>query len=561
MPVFSLAQKPLGLTSSVLPPSAVTGLGLSASYVSVPYQVTASWTIPTGTAHVNVLVDWSTDGGSTWPTTQTLAAGTTSTSFGVNGNVNTRARVRLVNAAGLSSTNTTSSTLLTIPNVVTGVSVTNTATPGSVSIAWTNPASGNTGIKINRLGGTSNTTITTTTTSPYTDAPGSSYDVTYEVIATNASGDSAKVSGTVRTQPKPTTTSGWSAANPGNLNLTWNTSAQNANLAGYDVSLNDGGATQLSNVTSYQWTGATHGSSYYAKVRTRDSFGQVSAWSANTSSVTAINDTTGPTVPTPSPVWNDGIAGFVISYGAFSDSQSAVHDRTLYRSFDGVNWTSIAYSSYVGGTITAGGGSVNDVFGTSNRGVTVYYYMRGVDTYGNATNSPTVTVTSKPYGTFNVGCSETKTWKTAGTPAWRTDTQAVISGYFDAANSTQHGFWFYGNDVSNTCKGYTPDTLRIFYQREGSLGVSGNVYLVAHPLTTSSGNSYSTLGGLGDIDTGLSVVGSDVSGWYTITNSGIKSFLGSGTGKGIASIDPGGPRRLRGINTQAYSGALELTFN
>ena len=555
MPVFSLSQKPLGLASSVSPPGDVTGLGLSVA----DYVVTASWTIPANTPHTSVEIEWSEvapAGSPSYGAATVLAANTTSSTRTVSGNRDVSARVRLRNAAGQYSGYTTSANLLSIPNVVTGVSATNTATPGSTLVTWTNPTSGITDVVVRRTVSGSTTTFTSSGTS-LTDVVGSSYDASYTLAARNATGEAAAVSaGTVRTAPKPTTTSGWSAANPGSLTLTWNASAQNANLAGYDVSLNDGGATQLSNVSSYQWTGATHGSSYYAKVRTRDSFGQVSAWSANTGSVTAINDTTGPTVPTPSVAWSDGIAGFVVTYGAFSDSQSSVAYRYIWYSFDGVNWALLQNGSVSGGT-------VNHVFGTSNRGVPVYYRTQGFDDYGNYTDSPVVTVTSKPYGTFNVGSSETRTWKTAGTPAWRTDVQDVISGNAgDGVNGVQHGFWFYGNDVTNTCKGYIPDNLRIFYNRNGALGVSGSVYLVAHPLTTSSGNSYSVLAPtLAEIDTGLSVVGTEVSGWYTINNSYIKTVLGNGTAKGIASIDPGGHRRLRGINTQAFSGALELTFN
>jgi hypothetical protein len=320
------------------------------------------------------------------------------------------------------------------------------------------------------------------------------------------------------------------------------------------VSLNDGGATQLSNVSSYQWTGATHGSSYYAKVRTRDSFGQVSAWSANTGSVTGINDTTAPTISSLDATWGIlGYEGFTVSWS--SSDNVGVSNVELWRYIENGANQRIA-------TGLAASADYNDPFGTTNRGLFVQYQLIVYDAQGNWTSS-TVSRTSKPYGTFNVGSSETRTWKTAGTPAWRTDVQDVISGNAgDGVNGVQHGFWFYGNDVTNTCKGYIPDNLRIFYQRNGSLGVSGSIYLVAHPLTTSSGNSYSVLAPtLAEIDTGLFVVGSDVSGWYTINNSYIKTVLGNGTAKGIASIDPGGHRRLRGINTQAFSGALELTFN
>jgi hypothetical protein len=351
--------------------------------------------------------------------------------------------------------------------------------------------------------------------------------------------------------------------NPGILNFSWTGDNTQANLAGFDVSLNNSAPLQLGLGTTYQWTAAVHSTSYTARVRTRDAFGQTSEWLP--AYATGVNDTTPPGCPTPSIAWNQSIPGFTITYGAFTDLQGGTFGLEI--SYD--RGVSVATTVT---TLTAGGGTYNHTITSDRRGTQVSYRTWAYDGYNNFGASTWITVTAKPLGTFYVLASQTRTWKTAGTDAWRTDTQDVISGYYDTVNGIQYGFWLYGNDVFNTCKGYTPDSGTILMIRKESLGFSGSNGIALHTLQSATGDGYaSILNGAGDFDSGPSMVGADVSVSHPLTAT-FRTKLGNGTAKGVCArwdpngwnpqdVEPWTYRRLRGIDTNIYSGLLTLVFN
>lgn len=549
------------------PPTEVSTPTVIVSY-STGYVATASWVVP-DTPHTSVWVEWQINGGS-WEPDASRPANTATASRTITGGQTVQVRVRLQNSALVYSAYSTSVSVLSPPEPVTGFTGTPGGTPGNVSLSWTNPAPGTyTSLVLTRTGTGTTTTLTPNVNdTTFADSPGSSFDVVYSLVAYNAAGGSPLRTTTVRTTPKPPTGATLTAVNPGILNFAWTAPAAQSNIAGYDVDLNGSAPTQIDNVTTYQWTGAAHDVVYTTRVRTRDTFGQVTAWVS--ASATAINDTTPPGCPTPTAVWTQGIPGFTVSYGAFTDLQSGPTPE-LQISFD----SGITVATSV--SATPGGGSYNHTITSDRRGTVIAYRTRAVDDLGNVGTSPWVLVTAKPLGTFTILASQTATWKTAGTDAWRTDTQDVISGYYDSVNGIQYGFWMYGNDVTNTCKGYKPDSGTILLIRKGSQGFSGSVGLNLHTLTaagstSTSGNGYAgLLQGASDFDPGPSMVGADVSVSYSL-NSTFLTKLGNGTAKGIsARYDPNGwnpqdvepwtYRRLRGIDTNVYSGLLTLVFN
>lgn len=559
MPIVSQFPKSLGFLSYMPPPTAVTTPTISIAYNN-GYTATANWSVP-DIAHVSVWVEWNINNGA-WQADASRPAGTVTASRAITGGDTVQVRVRLLNSAQVYSDYSTSNSVLSTPEPVTNLASAPGGSPGTTTVTWTNPVS-YTGLRLTRTGtGTTATVNPNVGTTSYSDTPGSSFELVYTVVATNAAGDSPARSTTVRTVPKPPTGATLAAVNPGILNFNWTAPSAQFNIAGYDVDLNGSAPTGIGNFVVYQWTGAVHQTVYTSRVRTRDIFGQVSSWASAT--VTAINDTTPPGCPTPTASWNQGLPGFTVSYGAFTDLQGG--SSQLEISFD--NGVTVASSL----SATAGGGSYNHTIDDSRRGTVIYYRTKATDSLGNVGTSPWVAVTAKPKGTFTVRASQTATWKTAGTDAWRTDTQDVICGFYDYVNAIQYGFWMYGNDIANTCKGYAPDSAKLFLIRIGREGLSGPITVHLHTSTSATGDGYASILPNDYITVSPEMSGTDWSLDYTLP-AGFLTKLGNGTAKGLGTrpnpdskwapeeVDPWTYRRLRGLNIDNNTGRLTLVFN
>lgn len=554
MPILStFGSKSLGFTSYISPPRPVTGLGVTYSYSS-GYTATASWTNPEDTNLTALWIEWSTNGGSSFGSPVQLAKDAVTASLSVSGGASVVARVKAQNSSLLYGDPVTSSTVLVTPDPVTSLTASNGASPGDTTVTWTNPAS-LTGITVSRTIGTTTTNFTPGVVTSYNDSPGQSQDVTYNVVATNASGSSPTTTATVRTVPSPPTVVSFTASNPGNLTLVA-TEPTHANISGYQAALETAGSwgTEFStgSVADYGWSTAVHGTTYRARTRTVDTFGQYSSWSTS-ASATGVNDTTGPSVPVPTATWSQGLPGFVVSWTSITDSQSAVASASIEVSYDSGGSSSTLVSN-----ASTSGSSYNHTLADGYRGTTIQYRVRATDSLGNVSVSSWRVVTAKPKGTFYVSAVSTATWETAGTPSWRTDTDDVISGYADATYATQSGYWFYGNTgVSNVCKGYAPDSGTIYMKRKGSNGYTGynNIALHSHgtrPTTASYDNTTE--------DQGPYISGSDADATYTLPSSWLTKF-GNGTAKGVVAVDSGSYRRLYGVSTNIASGKLTLVFN
>lgn len=561
MTITSVFAKKLGYLSYMPPPTEVSTPTVSVSY-STGYVAAASWIVP-DTPHTSVWVEWRINGGS-WEPDASRPANTATASRAITGGQTVQVRVRLQNSALVYSAYSTSVSVLSPPEPVSGFA--GSPVVGDVSLSWANPAPGTyNALVITRTG-----TGTTTTLNPNvndttrSDSPGSSFDVTYSIVANNAAGSSPARTIVVRTAPKPPTGATLVAVNPGILNFIWTAPLAQFNLSGYDIDLNSSSPISVSDTDSYQWTGAVHATSYVARVRTRDVFGQVSGW-VSSAPVTGINDTTPPGCPTPSASWTQALPGFTVTYGAFTDLQGGP-TPTLQISLNGGLTVSTTVNA------SPGGGTYAHTLPDSLRGTNISYRTTATDNLGNVGASPWVTFTAKPKGTFTLLTSQTATWKTAGTDAWRTDTQDVICGFYDYVNGIQYGFWLYGDDIFNLCKGYAPDSAKILLLRRGTRGYSGSITLHLHTLTSASGNGYNGIMPDDYVIVSPSMVGEDWTLDYTLP-SGFLPKLGNGTAKGLGirpnpdsqwapeEVDPWTYRVLRGRNIDSNTGRLTIVFN
>lgn len=546
----TFAVRGLGYLSYVKPPGPVTSLSVSAFYSSTQ-NASATWVLPTDTNIGAVEVEWSINNGA-YGAPVTLAGTATSATRAITGGQTVRARVRCKNTSGGYGDYTVSSTITSPPEVATGVTATETATPGTVTVTWSNAAT-TTGVVLERTVSGATTTIGLGVVTTYTDTPGNSLVVQYRVTNYN-SGGSAPASPvvSVTTTPAVPTITSFTATNPGILTLD-SVSVTQSNLARYDIQLETtgvwGASTQNPTSPDLTWSNAVHGTAYRARVRAVDTFGANSAW-ATSGSATGINDLVGPVVATPTAVWSDAIPGFTVTWTTVTDALSSVSSVVIEVSYD--NGSSVGQEITVGTT----GASTNHSVASGKRGGPVWYRVRAIDAQNNTSYSSWVAKTAKPLGTFYVTAYQTWTWETAGTAAWRTDTDDVVSGRLDASYETQTGFWFYNTGVADTCKGYSPNSGTLLVQRQGSSGISGAISIGTHASTTRP----ASVPTVSNIATGptLSGVLNQIA-YHTLTGPQLTA-LGNGTASGFASTDPGGYRRLAGVATTGYSGLLTLTF-
>ena len=430
----------------------------------------------------------------------------------------------------------------------------------SVTLTWTPPnAAVHDQIVVERSidgGGYSVVATLANSSSTYTESPGFSIDATYRVKATKAAGvDSDYVTATTRrTLPAaPSINSLYRVGNDGTIVLDAN-SPGHAKISRFDVGLstNDGGSYGSYDADSgadpdHVWYSVVpHNAVCRARIRTVDTLAQVSAW-VTSGQLVNVNDTTGPALGTLS-VTASG-RGALINFAAPTDASGV--SATYLQIDTGGGWATIANFG------TGGASNWYMNFASGDRGKLVNFRLYSVDIYGNATTGSTVQFQTAPQGTFYAFPSESATYETAGTPTWRSDTDDVISGFFDGTYGTQAGAWFYGTAFADICKGHTPDTVRLFMIRNGSDGSTGNNVIQMHTNTSKPGGDVSLTGAS---DNGPLLAGSNASadhvlpgGWYTA--------IGNGTARGISTRDPGSYRRLQGRAKNAYSGLVTIIFN
>lgn len=538
---------------------AVTGASVTTLYIG-GQQANLTWTLPVVTSPLaSIEVEWNINGVYGAPTSYDPA--TTSVLNPITGGQLVGARIRCKSVGGNYSAYTVVAPIQSPPERSTNLTAVYGGSAGTASLTWTNAAS-ITGSVLTRTIGASvtNTSLPASATS-YLDTPGAGgLQVSYTITAFNSGGSAPASYPPVNyvTDPNPPTVTSFTAANPGNLTLAYTAPAQ-TNIASYDVALQSyvsgswvaGPSTTGVTAASFAWSSVTHNTIYRSQVRAVDTLGKTSPW-VTSASVTAINDTVGPVVTAPTvSVWNQTFTGFTVTRVATTDAGSSVASVLLDVSYDG--GASLAESV----TVDASAGTTNHTIPNGNRNQTVYYRLRATDSVGNVSTTSWVVKTPKPLGTFYVVATQTSTWETAGTPSWRTDTDDVVSGRLDSNYETQSGFWFYGTGVSNTCKGYTPDSGTVLVQRQGTSGLSGTVSIGTHASTTRPASAPA----VSNIATGPDLTGSSNQvAYHTITPAQLTA-LKDGTAAGFASTDPGGYRRLAGLTSTSFSGMLTLVFN
>lgn len=284
-------------------------------------------------------------------------------------------------------------------------------------------------------------------------------------------------------------------------------------------------------------------------------------------------DVTAPASSTPTATRVSAGTTMTVGYSSATDSESGVVSVVLMRrySYNGVFYPSssgedrhtvysgAAVSSVAGGTYADSIASSIRKNPTTNKDYTVQYRLRMTDAAGNvAYTSWSTGVQTKPLGTFTVNATQTSTWETGGTASWRTDTDDVASGFLDPWG-TMTGYWFYGSTLQNLCVGYTPNSATIYMERSGNSGTSGNNNISPHTYATRPASGAPTTYMTTNEDTGPNLTGTDASVTYTLP-SAWRTLMGAGTMYGVAAVDSGGYRRLKGLGQIANSGQLSIGF-
>lgn len=289
-------------------------------------------------------------------------------------------------------------------------------------------------------------------------------------------------------------------------------------------------------------------------------------------------DITAPTASRPTTTKLANGATMQVNYGAITDSGAGVTSVTLerYHVVRGLASSTTTQTTIYSGAATAsvaGGTFVDSIANGIRKNPTdgddyqIFYRMRMVDAAGNlGYTSWSVATITKPLGSFAIAAIDTATWKTSGTAGWRSDTDDVVSGYFDTSYSLQTGYWFYGSQVGSICAGYAPNSATILMIRQESpnsgAGATPN-RIAPHNHTTRPTTP--------TFDSGLIDAGPTLASGGTLVTHPLPatwmSSIGSGGIEGVAATNSGstgtdtnGYRRLMGRGSNAYSGLFTLTF-
>ena len=304
-----------GPVKPLAPASAPTNLAANGGNASA----SLTWTAPSATGGApltDYLVEYSTNGGSTWTTVS--HAPSTTPSITVNGLANGVAHIFRVSGIteygpGLSSQVSLIVVPMTFPEAPTGLS----ARLGNtlVDLSWTNQFNGGSTVVNHVIQFSTNGGATWQTFTPPSPVTGQSVQVTgltngqaymFRVAATNAVGNSgfSNVAGPVTpVAPAQAPTNLVATGGNAQANLSWTVPSSDggSSITDYQIQAStDGGSSWLvvadavSTATSATVTGLTNGTTYVFRVAAITSYG-LGFWSTNSSPVTPITIATAPT--------------------------------------------------------------------------------------------------------------------------------------------------------------------------------------------------------------------------------------------------------------------------
>ena len=365
--------------------------GLSATSISSS-QINLSWT-DNSTNETGFKIERKTGSGGTYAQIATTGADvTTYNDTGLTEGTTYFYRVRATNAVGDSaySAEASATTGTTPPDAPSGLTAT-TISSSQINLSWTDVAN-ETGFKIERktgVGGTYSQIATVGAGIVTYNNTGLTANTTYyyRVRATNAGGDSgySNEANATTLDVAPAAPSGLSATSisSSQINLSWTDNATNETGFKIERKTGSGGtyaqiATTGADVTTYNDTGLTEGTTYFYRVRATNAVGD-SAYSAEASATTG---TTPPDAP-------DGLTATTISSSQINLSWTDVANETGFK---------IERKTGAGGTYsqiaTVGAGVVT----YNNTGLTVnttyYYRVRATNAGGDSPYSDEVSATT-----------------------------------------------------------------------------------------------------------------------------------------------------------------------
>ena len=359
-------------------PSAPTGLSATAVSSS---QINLSWSDVAN--ETGFKIERKTGSGGTYAQIGTTGANvTTYSDTGLAAGTTYFYRVRATNASGDSSysNETSATTVVSPPNAPTGLAATATSST-QINLSWTDVAN-ETGFKIERKTGAGGTysqiaTVGAGIVSYSNTGLTANTNYYYRVRATNAGGDSpySNEANATTLDTAPAAPSGLTATaiSTTQINLSWTDNASNETGFKVERKTGTGGTyaqigTVGANVTTYNDTGLTSGTTYFYRVRATNAVGD-SAYSNESNTTTFTNPPSAPT----------GLAATAISSSQIDLSWTDVANETGYK---------IERKTGAAGTYTEIASVAAGVVTYSNTGLTVnttyYYRVRATNSGGDS---------------------------------------------------------------------------------------------------------------------------------------------------------------------------------
>jgi len=286
------------------------------------------------------------------------------------------------------------------------------------------------------------------------------------------------------------------------------------------------------------------GSPAYVRSRT-NSQGMSSGWTQS-GPATPTTDVTGPpSTAITIGAWDVNQAAYNVSWPAHYDSSGNGVTRFQYNINSG-GWqeSGVAYPA---------GPAYSGLVGGFGRGVTVSFRLRMTDALGNTTYGPaTGTVWTRPLGGFIAYANNSYTWGNVSGFGWMGNDRCVGGSY---GGNENYGFWWYGANITNICKTFTPDRMFFWSQKVSGLSSAGTAYLAVH----NQANYDGTVPGVGGIfhAPSLAVVADNTqfgAGWYP--------GFANGQNAGACVVGNGQPfKALYGKNEASDSGAITIYFD
>lgn len=243
---------------------------------------------------------------------------------------------------------------------------------------------------------------------------------------------------------------------------------------------------------NYAVPAADYNKTHYFRTKAVDVMGN-DDYSAEVSRYVDTTKPTGLTNYTPTLTANGNNMDF--TYPAVSDTTGV--SSYVLQIYD------VGFITAVSGLSTSGGTGTYNV-PDGKRGNALLFRLYAVDDRGNFTASNDATFQTRPKGDFyfNPSGHGTVSLPTNGYTAasWSNLSDEVHSGWVSSFTGNQHGFFFYGTQLKDACKGFAPDSATLVLTRSLGTGCSGVTCRVS---TTSLGSQSSN-------------VPSNSGGWLTI---------------------------------------------